>query len=353
MGKADTVMIVGAGPAGLEAARTVADLGKRAMLIETKDQLGGTPYASYASLTPDLQETEHAMEHMLDAVRNNPAVDVRLNTRVVKSEGKLGAFHVTLESSNGVQSVEEVGAIVVATGFQHFDPGRETQMYGYYEYDDVITLVDAEKMFKEGKIVRPSTGLPPERVAFIQCVGSRDRQIGNKYCSKVCCGIASKQSIEIKRMLPNAKVFIFYIDMRMYGFWEDQIYWKAQEEYKVNYIRGIVTEIIRKGDKLLIKGEDTTMGRPMEVLMDLVILSVGMEPSKGTVEMSRIFQIPREDHGFLQVVGGPLDTVSTPVPGIFVAGAAAGPKDIEDSVSMGAAAAAKAVGILNRLALEV
>ncbi|OLZ12164.1 FAD-dependent oxidoreductase [Sulfobacillus thermosulfidooxidans] len=353
MGKADTVMIVGAGPAGLEAARTVADLGKRAMLVETKNQLGGTPYASYASLTPDLQETEHAMEHMLDAVRNNPAVDVRLNTRVVKSEGNLGAFHVTLESADGVQSVEEVGAIVVATGFQHFDPGRETQMYGYYEYDDVITLVDAEKMFKEGKIVRPSTGLPPERVAFIQCVGSRDRQIGNKYCSKVCCGIASKQSIEIKRMLPNAKVFIFYIDMRMYGFWEDQIYWKAQEEYKVNYIRGIVTEIIRKGDKLLIKGEDTTMGRPMEVLMDLVILSVGMEPSKGTVEMSRIFQIPREDHGFLQVVGGPLDTVSTPVPGIFVAGAAAGPKDIEDSVSMGAAAAAKAVGILNRLTLEV
>ncbi len=352
MAKADTVLIVGAGPAGLEAARTVAELGKRAMLIETKDQLGGTPYAYYATLTPDLQETEHSMQEILDAVEHHSAVDVRLNTRVVHSEGSLGAFHVTLDR-DGAQTVEEVGAIVVATGFQHFDPGRETQMYGYYEYDDVITLVDAEKMFKDGNIVRPSTGLPPERVAFIQCVGSRDRQIGNKYCSKVCCGIASKQSIEIKRMLPNAKVFIFYIDMRMYGFWEDQIYWKAQEEYKVNYIRGIVTEIIRKGDKLLIKGEDTTMGRPMEVLMDLVILSVGMEPSKGTVEMSRIFQIPREEHGFLQVIGGPLNTVSTPVPGIFVAGAAAGPKDIEDSVSMGASAAAKAVGALKRLELEV
>ncbi|HBQ93890.1 MAG: FAD-dependent oxidoreductase [Firmicutes bacterium] len=352
MAKADTVLIVGAGPAGLEAARTVSDLGKRAILVEAKAELGGTPYASYATLTPDLQETEHSMKHMLDAVQNNPAVDVRMNTRIVNSEGELGSFHVSL-SRDGTETVEEVGAIVVATGFQHFDPGRETQMYGYYEYDDVITLVDAEKMFKEGKVVRPSTSQPPEKVAFIQCVGSRDRQIGNKYCSKVCCGIASKQSIEIKRMLPNSKVFIFYIDMRMYGFWEDQIYWKAQEEYKVNYIRGIVTEIIKKGDKLLVKGEDTTMGRPMEVLMDLVILSVGMEPSKGTIEMSRIFQIPREEHGFLQVVGGPLNTVSTPVPGIFVAGAAAGPKDIEDSVSMGAAAAAKAVGVLNRLTLQV
>ncbi len=352
MANADTILIVGAGPAGLEAARTVAELGKRALLVEAKTELGGTPYASYATLTPDLKDTEESMRHMLEAVRKNPAVDVRLDTRVVKSEGTSGSFHVSL-SHDGTEVAEDVGAIVVATGFQHFDPGRETQMYGYYEYDDVITLVDAEKMFKEGKVVRPSTKEPPEKVAFIQCVGSRDRQIGNKYCSKVCCGIASKQSIEIKRMLPNAKVFIFYIDMRMYGFWEDQIYWKAQEEYKVNYVRGIVTEVIKKGDKLLVKGEDTTMGRPMEVLMDLVILSVGMEPSKGTIEMSRVLQIPREEHGFLQIVGGPLDTVSTPVAGIFVAGAAAGPKDIEDSVSMGAAAAAKAVGVLNRSALHV
>ena len=352
MANADTILIVGAGPAGLEAARTVAELGKRALLVEAKTELGGTPYASYATLTPDLKDTEESMRHMLEAVRQNPAVDVRLDTRVVKSEGTSGSFHVSL-SHDGTEVAEDVGAIVVATGFQHFDPGRETQMYGYYEYDDVITLVDAEKMFKEGKVVRPSTKEPPEKVAFIQCVGSRDRQIGNKYCSKVCCGIASKQSIEIKRMLPNAKVFIFYIDMRMYGFWEDQIYWKAQEEYKVNYVRGIVTEVIKKGDKLLVKGEDTTMGRPMEVLMDLVILSVGMEPSKGTIEMSRVLQIPREEHGFLQIVGGPLDTVSTPVAGIFVAGAAAGPKDIEDSVSMGAAAAAKAVGVLNRSALHV
>ena len=223
-------------------------------------------------------------------------------------------------------------------------------MYGYYEYDDVVTLVDAEHMMQQGKIIRPSNGEEPKNVAFIQCVGSRDRQIGNKYCSKVCCGIASKQSIEIKRLLPNAKVFIFYIDMRMYGFWEDQLYWKAQEEYKVNYIRGIVTEIIKKGDKLLIKGEDTTMGRPMEVLMDLVVLSVGMEPSPGTIQMGNIFNVPRESHGFLATVGEPLDPVTSPVAGVFLAGAAAGPKDIEDSVSMGGMAASKAVGMLNRMA---
>ena len=345
----DRLLVIGAGPAGLEAARGAADLGREVLLVEATGELGGTPYAHYATLTPHLKETQDAMQNMLDGVRSHPAVDIRYNTRVVASDGEAGNFRVTLESSDGGRFVETVGAVVVATGFQHFDPGRETQLYGYYEFDDVITLVDAEHMMKEGKIVRPSNGEPPKQVAFIQCVGSRDRQIGNRWCSKVCCGIASKQSIEIKRMLPDAKVFIFYIDMRMYGFWEDQLYWKAQEEHKVNYVRGIVTEILKKGDKLLMKGEDTTMGRPVEVLMDLIILSVGMEPSKGTLEMAQVFNLPREDHGFLATVGEPLDTVTTPVPGIFVAGAAAGPKDIEDSVSMGGAAAAKAVSFLNRL----
>lgn len=346
----DRLLVIGAGPAGLEAARGAADMGREVLLVEATGELGGTPYAHYATLTPHLKETRGAMQDMLDGVKTHPAIDIRYNTRVIASEGEAGNFRVTLESDTGERREEEVGAVVVATGFTHFDPGRETQLYGYYEFEDVITLVDAEHMMQKGEIVRPSTGKPPERVAFIQCVGSRDRQIGNRWCSKVCCGIASKQSIEIKHMLPDAKVFIFYIDMRMYGFWEDQLYWKAQEEHKVNYVRGIVTEILKKGDKLLMKGEDTTMGRPVEVLMDLIILSVGMEPSKGTLEMAKIFNMPRESHGFLATVGEPLDTVTTPVPGVFVAGAAAGPKDIEDSVSMGGAAAVKAVAFLNRLA---
>ncbi|MCL6563041.1 MAG: FAD-dependent oxidoreductase [Firmicutes bacterium] len=346
---ASRLLVIGAGPAGLEAAAAAADLGTPVVLVEAKDEIGGTPLAYYATLTPHLQETHEAMQGMVARVRQHPHIDLRLGTRVVDREGEAGHFQVTLEDKAGKRTVEEVGAVIVATGFQHFDPGRETQLYGYYEYDDVITLVDAEAMFKTGRIVRPSNGQPPERIAFIQCVGSRDRQIGNQWCSKVCCGIASKQAIEFKRLLPQAKVFIFYIDMRMYGFWEDLLYWKAQEEYKVNYIRGIVTEVIRKGDRLLIKGEDTTMGRPMEVPMDLVVLSVGMEPSAGTREMARIFGLPKESHGFLATVGEPLDTVSTPVPGVYVAGAAAGPKDIEDSVSMGGMAAAKAVGFLNRL----
>ncbi len=342
------VLVVGGGPAGLEATRGIADLGYNVILVDKSVFLGGTPIAAnYAALTPDMRNTEEAMGEMIKAVQDNPLVDIRLGTTVVSSEGDAPNISVTV-SANGSEEKLDVGAVIVSTGFQHFDPGRETQMYGYYEFDDVITLVDAEKMFKEGNFVRPSTGETPKRVCFIQCVGSRDRQIGNQWCSKVCCGIASKQAIEIRHLIPDCKVFIFYIDMRMYGFWEDEIYWKAQEEHHVNYIRGIVTEITKRGDTVVVKGEDTTMGRPMEVAMDVVILSVGMEPSEGTVELSKIFNLPLESHGFIETVGGALNTVETSVPGIFAAGASTGPADLEDSVSMGGAAAMKACAFVRK-----
>jgi heterodisulfide reductase subunit A2 len=344
----DTVVVIGGGPAGLTAARAAAELGAAVVVVEASERLGGTPISSnYAALTPDFRPAEEAMAEMVAALEALPRCTVRTSTRVTAREGEAGAFRLTLASGDSSDTVE-AAAVILATGFDHFDPGRETQMYGYYEYEDVLTLQDLEAQLKEHRVTVPSTGRPPEHLCFIQCVGSRDRRIGNTWCSKVCCGIATKEAIEVKRLVPSCKVFVFYIDMRMYGFWEDQIYWKAQEEYRVNFIRGIVTEVIRRGDKLIVKGEDTTMGRPVEAPMDMVVLSVGMEPSKGTIEMATVLDVPRESHGFIATVGAPLDTVTTPVPGIFVAGAAAGPKDLEDSVSMGGLAAAKAVALVRR-----
>jgi len=345
----DAVLVIGGGPAGLEAARSVADLGTQVILVEKRNRLGGTPdEAGYAALTPNFEPTQEALDRMRARVVDRPEVTLRLGSSVVEASGEAGAFEVTLEDAGGGRSTVEAGAVIMATGFQHFDPGRETQMYGYYEFPDVITLVDAEKMLSEHHFVRPSNGEEPKSVAFIQCVGSRDRRLGNEYCSKVCCGISSKQAIEIRRILPDARVYIFYIDMRMYGYWENQIYWPAQEEYHVNYVRGIVTEIVEKGGRLLMKGEDTTMGRPLEVPMDVIILAVGMEPSQETRNVASVFGVPQNKYGFVHVPGEPMDAVSTGVAGVFVAGAAAGPKDLEDSVSMAGAAAVKAVSLVRR-----
>lgn len=351
----DAVLIIGGGPAGLEASRLLADIGSKVVLVEKREFLGGTPIAErYAALTHGFRDAEEMMNEMIDRVTNNPLVDVHLGSTVTAAEGEAGNFKVTLvKGGNGVgETVVEAGAVIIATGFQHFDPGRETQMYGYYEYPDVITLADAEAMLKDGKFLKPSNGQVPERVCFIQCVGSRDRQIGNEFCSKVCCGISSKQAIEVRQISPSTKVFIFYIDMRMYGYWENEIYWPAQEKHHVQYIKGIVTEIIRKGDRLLIRGEDTTMGRPMEVPMDIVVLAVGMEASQGTRQMAEIFGLKQNKYKFIDVPHDALDPVATSVPGVFVAGAAAGPKDLDDTIGMAGTAAIKAAGLVRTLSAE-
>ena len=346
-----TIVIIGGGPAGIEAAKGIGDLGYKAILIEKRDRLGGNPdEQQYAALTPDLRNAEEAMSEMIAPLNENPNVEVMYNTLVTGAEGESGNF--TIKALQLGKEVEiKAGAVIVSTGFQHFDPGRETQKYGYYEHDDVITLTDAEKMLKAHNFVRPSNGEKPKRICFIQCVGSRDRRIGNEYCSKVCCGMSSKQAIEVREILPDCKVFIFYIDMRMYGYWENEIYWPAQEKHKVNYIKGMATEIVKKGDRLLVKGEDTTLRRPMEVEMDMVILAVGMEPSEGTKQMASIFGLKQNQYNFIETTGGALDTVSTNVKGVFAAGACTGPADLEDSVSQGGLAAMKAIASVRKAAL--
>jgi heterodisulfide reductase subunit A len=341
------VVVIGAGPAGLEAARLAADLGAQVTVVEKKEALGGMPIsANYAALTHGFRSAEEAMGEMISVVVDHPNIDLRTSSQVTAMSGSAPELSLTIANGDASEEVS-AGAVIVATGFRHFDPGRETQQYGYYEFPDVITLADAEAMLKADNFVRPSNGEVPERVAFIQCVGSRDRQIGNEFCSKVCCGISSKQAIEIRQQVPGARVFIFYIDMRMYGYWENEIYWPAQEQYKVNYVKGIVTEILLKGDKLVVRGEDTTMGRPMEIPMDIVVLAVGMEPSQGTREMAEVLGLGTNKYGFIEQDHNSLDTVATSVPGVFVVGAARGPADLDDSIATAGAAAAKAVAVVN------
>ncbi|NUQ86482.1 MAG: CoB--CoM heterodisulfide reductase iron-sulfur subunit A family protein [Anaerolineales bacterium] len=341
------ILVIGGGPAGLEAARSAAELGGEVILLEKRERLGGTPdRENYAKLTHHWRDASEAMAELASAVTSHPRVQVKYQAEVKGMSGSAGNFKVEIEAGGVAESLD-VGAVIVATGFQHFDPGRATQYYNYYSFPDVITLTDLEKMLKEHNVVRPSNGQAPKKIAFIQCVGSRDRQIGNEYCSKVCCGIASKQAIELREQLPDSKVMIFYIDMRMYGYWENEIYWKAQEQHKVNYVKGVISEVLKKGDQLLIRGEDTTMSRPMEVTMDMVVLSVGMEPSAGTRAIAQLLGVKQNKYGFIEAGGeGGLDTVATSVPGIFVAGAAAGPADLNDSISSAGLAAARAMSLV-------
>ena len=125
----------------------------------------------------------------------------------------------------------------------------------------------------------PSDGRKPERVAILLCVGSRDRQIGREWCSKICCTVSCNIAMEIREELPDCHVYIYYMDIRTYGLYETKYYWQSQEEYKVKYIKARVAEVTSNGEKLVVKAEDTLVKRPITIPFDMVVHAIGMDPN--------------------------------------------------------------------------
>ncbi|MEO6147903.1 MAG: FAD-dependent oxidoreductase [Sulfuriferula sp.] len=342
----DTVLVVGAGPTGLSAAAGVASIGKKVVLVEKEAVLGGAPILSgYAKLVPSGEWAKDAIGRMVKRVEDNANVTIHKSTKVVKVEGEAGNFTVTL--SNG-QSVN-VGSIILGTGFTHFDSINKPE-WGFGTYEDVLTTTQMEQMVSSGKIACPSDGRVPERVAILLCVGSRDRQIGREWCSKICCTVSTNLAMEIKEISPQTDVFIYYMDIRTFGLYEDKFYWKSQEEYKTKFVKARIAEVTKSADnRLLVKGEDTLVKRPIVIPMDIVVHAIGMDPSEENPELAKVFGIGLEKHGFVEKGEQYTSSFSSTRRGIYVGGAALGPEDIDTSISHGLAMAMRAVGDMNAL----
>ncbi len=246
----------------------------------------------------------------------------------------------------------EVGAIIVATGFELFD-GRRVLEYGYGLYPDVTTNLEMERMLSaagptEGKIVRPSTLEKPKRIAYVQCVGSRSERY-NPYCSRVCCMAALKQARQIREKYPDIEVTIFYIDLRAFGKGYEEFYESSARDYGVSFVRGRVSEIRHsfESDKLVVRAEDTLLAQPIEMEADMVVLSCGLEVFSDAEKLTRALGIQRSGDGFLLEAHPKLRPVDTNTDGIFICGAAQGPKDIPDSVAQAKGAAASALTMLS------
>jgi len=339
---AKPILIVGGGPAGLAAANALAGIGQKAVLVEKADRLGGAPILSgYSKLVPSGEWAKDAIGGMVDRVARNSFVEVRKGATVKSFAGRPGDFAATLSTGE----VVNISAAVLCTGFTHFDSINKPE-WGFGLFPDVVSTTQVEQMFSSGKGVRrPSNGEKPKRVAILLCVGSRDRQIGREWCSKICCTVSAKMAMEIREELPDCHVYIYYMDIRTYGLYEE-IYWKSQEEQKVKYIKARIAEVTSDGDKIVVKGEDTLVKRPITIPFDMVVHAIGMDPNVDNMLISSIFGINLHHWGFI----GRENTYgvfgATSRPGVFVAGAASGPETIDDSIAQAQGAAMSALALV-------
>lgn len=254
----------------------------------------------------------------------------------------------------------EVGAIIIATGFQQMDPSAITQ-YGYGRYDNVITGLEFERMSNasgstDGQILL-ADGTQPKSVAILHCVGSRDKNY-HEYCSRVCCMYSLKYSHLLREKIPDSEIYQMYIDLRCFGKGYEEFYNRLQDE-EVNFVRGRasevtdVTELPEEEGKLVVLVEDTLVGKKRRIPVDMVVLSVALEPQADAGSVARLLNISRGAEGFFLEKHPKLEPVSTATAGVFVVGCAQGPKDIPDTVAQAAAGAAEALSMISRGKVEV
>jgi len=335
-------VVIGGGVAGMAAALDVAEAGFPAYIVEKSDHLGGH-VADLNRTFPDLEPVADWLPDLVERVRAHPNITVFLNSEVAEVEGYVGNFEVTVvtggQGAGRQESKLNVGAIIVATGYRVFDPHRKPE-FGYGRYPQVITTLEMERRLAEGDLA--VDGKKPEHVVFIKCVGSRDKQLGNPYCSRVCCMISAKQAQLVRQALPDARVTVFYMDVRAFGKRGEEFYDEARRS-GVRYRRGNVSEIYRRGDRVVVRVEDTFLRRTLEVEADLVVLAVGMEARQDTDEVATLLKLPRSADGFFLEAHPKLGPVDTAMDGVFLAGCCQGPKDIPDTIAQARAAAASAL----------
>ncbi|MDD5057639.1 MAG: CoB--CoM heterodisulfide reductase iron-sulfur subunit A family protein [Sideroxydans sp.] len=252
--------------------------------------------------------------------------------------------------------IEDVGAIVVATGYDLYGQEHMNELGGG-QIDDVLDGLQFERLCSasgatKGHVLRPSDRTVPKDVVFIQCVGSRDPANHCAYCSKICCMYTAKHASLYKHHVPDGRAYVFYIDIRSGGKGYEEFVQRIMEDDEAIYLRGRVSKLYRKGGKVRVLGTDTLTGQNVEIDADMVVLALAMEPSKGTEEIAKTLKIGRDKDGFLAEAHPKLKPVESVTAGIFLAGCAQGPKDIPETVAQAGAAASKVIGLLSQPTLS-
>ena len=324
------IVVIGGSPSGLEASAKLHKMGYNVILVEKSPALGGH-LAKWDRLFPQGIPAKDVLEGMISNI-NGVKYFLNANVQSINALGK--SYNVILD--NGITVLAD--AVLFATGFDLFKAEKKEE-YGYGIYERVITNADLENWFRTKEDIRVANN--PKRIGFVHCVGSRDEKAGNRYCSKVCCATAVKQACEIKQEFPDAEVFCFYMDLRMFGRGYEDLYLSAQKEYGVRFIRGRVSEVAENINKeLVVKAEDTLSGKPIKVTLDLLVLMAGMQNcSAGAKVAGQIGVAGMETDGFFETKDTIYSLQQSNKPGVFFAGACTGPKTLPDSLHEARAAA--------------
>lgn len=345
------VLVIGGGPAGIEAAVAVSESGYQALLVEREKEVGGR-LLQLNRLYPNMEEAAEIAGALKSKLLSAKNVETLCSTNVKDIKKNGGGFTVNLEQ-NGTSRTERVDAVIIATGAGYFDAAKCTE-YGYGRYERVINSLDFERLLqdarKSGKLQVPGTEKPPRRVAFFQCVGSRKRagmgQSGKPYCSKICCMYTAKQARELKTLVPDADCYVFYMDIRAAGKGYEEFVRETMEEYHIRYIRGRPSKVfpVYGNDTLMLRAEDTLMGQPIEMEVDMVVLAAALEPDPETERLEEMLQLSRDKYGFLR--GRDIVSPLMAGDGVFFAGACNFPECVTESLVQAQAAARQAVSYL-------
>ncbi|MEX2739617.1 MAG: hydrogenase iron-sulfur subunit [Candidatus Wukongarchaeota archaeon] len=426
-----SVLVIGAGIAGVNVATTLGRQGYHVYLVEKEPFIGGS-MVRLVKTFPEDECSMCAISPLMREVGQNPNIELLTLAEIIGIEGTIGSFEVAIKKDpryvleevcmtcgdcmeicpqtvkddwnfgvgerkaiffpfsevmpramfidpkscrnlNGEECrrCEETckvgainfdqkpeiikikaGAIIVATGHKEYDPSIKPQ-FGYGRYPDVLTLMQLARYLDVagptgGQLVRPSTGLLPKKIVFIQCVGSRDeRPGGKKYCSKVCCMASLKYSNLIKQMYPKTEIVICYTDLITPGYYEE--YYRSVQEKGIVMLRGRPAEVIedKKTGKLLVRVEETFSSELLGLEADLVVLAAAIEPSEGTLEIAETAGLLVTEDGFIKEEHPKLHPVDTNIKGIFACGTAMGPMDITETVSRSLAVAGKAKALID------
>jgi heterodisulfide reductase subunit A len=334
------VIIVGGGIAGLMTASTLESMGVATTVIEREAAIGGK-LNKWDRLFPTFTPAHEVLDRVIDQYKSSGSKLIKsTEVKHIDASGK----GVTLNDGQHMTA----DAIVIASGFELFDATIKEE-YGYGIYDNVITSVDLEKMFKENRVLTKQ-GEAPKRVAILHCVGSRDEKVNQNHCSRVCCVTGVKQAIEIKQLYPDCEVYNLYMDMRMFGPGYEELYRESQQKYGINHIRGRISEAAQTIDgKVKIKAEDTLVGRPLRMTVDMLVLMVGFCAGRSNSSFSADCGLDLRLSNFMKPQN-PFDCSNvTACEGVFLVGTVKAPKNISETLHDAASCAHSVLNYLKTL----